>query len=282
VAVVAIAGLILPARLAGRPAGDTQVPAANQPPAVDVAGAATLGGYWFGKTDASVFLIDGVTPTQRDAVRRRIQALDVVDQVYFESKAEAAARLWELYKAKAKVLEQSGPVMLPDAFRVRLDAPEHFEQLQRALCPKAPSKGEKSAPCMDGVQVLIHDKAILDPVLIPKPWATNSDVSVFLPRGTGAAEREAVRARLERIDGVAEVTHESPEQAYRRLPEKLRRDGRDLGKVTPPYTPESLLGAFHVTLDKPARTEAFHRALCGSRQTGACAGGLVVVEHARK
>jgi hypothetical protein len=78
------------------------------------------------------------------------------------------------------------------------------------------------------------------------------------------------------------VTYESPEQAYRRLPEKLRRDGRDPGRVTPRYTPESLLGAFHVTLDKPARTEAFHRALCGSRQTGACAGGLVVVEHARK
>ena len=93
------------------------------------------------------------------------------------------------------------------------------------------------------------------------------------------AEREAVRARLERIDGVAKVTHESPEQAYRRLPEKLRRDGRDLGKMTPRYTPESLLGAFHITLQKPARTEAFHRALCGSRQTGAC-GGLVVLEHA--
>ena len=88
VAVVAAAGLVLPARLAGRPAGDTQVTAATPAPAVDVAGAATLGGYWFGKTDASVFLIDGVTPTQRDVVRRRIQALDMVDQVYFESKAE--------------------------------------------------------------------------------------------------------------------------------------------------------------------------------------------------
>ena len=75
------------------------------------------------------------------------------------------------------------------------------------------------------------------------------------------------------------MTYESPEQAYRRLPEKLRRDGRDLGKMTPRYTPESLLGAFHVTLEKPARTEAFHRALCGSRQTGACCG-LVVLEHA--
>ena len=105
---------------------------------------------------------------------------------------------------------------------------------------------------------------------------------MFLSRGTSAAEREAVRARLERIDGVAEMTYESPEQAYRRLPEKLRRDGRDLGKMTPRYTPESLLGAFHVTLQKPARTAAFQRALCGSRPTGKCAGGLVVLEHPRR
>jgi cell division protein FtsX len=281
VAVVA-AGLILPARLAGRPAGDTAVPAATQPPAVDVAGADTLGGYWFGKTDASVYLADGVTPEQRDAVRRRILALDVLDQLFYESRTAAAARLRELYKAKTKGLEWADPAVVPDSFRVRLDAPEHFEQLRRALCPKAPSKGQKHGPCMDGVDVLIQDKAILGPVLVPKPWRTVSDVSVFLPRGTTAAQREAVRSRLEAIDGVAEVTYETPEQAYRRLPEKLRRDGRDPAKVVPLFSPGSVPGAFHVTLDKPARTEAFHRALCGSRTTGTCAGGLVVLEHSRR
>jgi len=41
-------------------------------------------------------------------------------------------------------------------------------------------------------------------------------------------------------------------------------------------------GAFHVVLDGPARVQAFHLALCGSRKTGDCAGGLVVFEHPRK
>jgi cell division protein FtsX len=45
---------------------------------------------------------------------------------------------------------------------------------------------------------------------------------VFLPTATTEAQRAAVRARLEAIDGVAKVTYETPAEAYRRLPEKLR------------------------------------------------------------
>jgi hypothetical protein len=69
--------------------------------------------------------------------------------------------------------------------------------------------------------------------------------------------------------------------SYRRLLEKLRREGRDPRKAAPPYSPGSMLGAFHVNLDVPARARAFHLALCGSRKTGECAG-LVVLEHASK
>ena len=116
----------------------------------------------------------------------------------------------------------------------------------------------------------------------PKPWTTSSDVTVFLTAATAEVQREAVRARLEAIDGVAKVTFETPDEAYRRLPEKLRKDGRDPAKVTPMYSPATVPGAFRVALGEPARARDFHRALCGSRQTGACAGGLVVLEHPRR
>jgi cell division protein FtsX len=276
VVAVAAAGLVLPARLAGRSPGG--VPA----PAVDVAGAASLAGYWFGKTDASVFLEEGVTPAERDAVRRRLETLDVVDQVYFESKADAAARLKELYRSKPGLATQAAPATLPESFRVRLDAPDKFAMLQKALCAKPPKKALGHAPCMDGVELVLEDKAPLKALLVPKPWTTSSDVTVFLPGGITEAGRAAVRARLEAIDGVATVTYETPEEAYRRLPEKLRRDGRDPAKATPLFSPGSMPGAFHVVLDEPARTGDFHRALCGSRKTGSCAGGLVVLEHARR
>jgi cell division protein FtsX len=281
VAAVVAAGLVLPARLAGRSAADRPLPATA--PSTDVVGAALLGGYWFGKIDASVFLEQGVTPAQRAGILRRIQSLDVVDRVYHESPAEALARTRELYKTKPGVTPKAlEGAAFPESFRVRLDDPEQVPALGQALCPRPPSKVSGSSGCMDGVKAVMDEKRVLAPVLLNKSWMTRTDVSVFLPTDTTAAQREAVRAKLEAVDGVAKVTWESPEEAYRRLPDKLRRDGRDPTKVTPLFTPASVPGAFHVTLDGPARVQEFHLALCGSRKTGQCAGGLVVLEHPRK
>jgi cell division protein FtsX len=282
VAVVA-AGLVLPVRLAGRSGGgDDPVPAAA--PAIDVRGAARVGGYWFGKTDASVLLGGGATPAEREAVRRRLQALDVVDRVYYESKAEAYARMLEQFRTKPKVLRiitmnktVSG---MADGFRVRLDAPEDYQRLQRALCPGPGRSPTRHGFCLDRVEV-VEDMALLRELLVPELWVTSTDLSVFLPAGTTDAEREAVRARLEAVDGVARVTYESPTEAYRRLPEWLRQQAADPATPIPRYSPETMPGAFRVALDDPARAEEVHLALCGSRTTGAC-GGLVVREHPRR
>jgi hypothetical protein len=178
--------------------------------------------------------------------------------------------------------DQDLAVVLPESFHVRLAAPEDFKRLYRALCPGPPTKVLGDSGCMPGVEVVIEDTAPLRSLLVPKASAAISDLTVFLPAAATEAQREAVRARLEAIDGVAKVTYESPEEAYRRLPEQLRRNGRDPSKVTPPFSPGSVPGAFHVTLAGPARTQAFHLALCGSRKTGACAGGLVMLEHTRR
>jgi cell division protein FtsX len=271
VAAVVAAGVVLPSRLAGR-SGDDAVTATAPP--TDVRGAAMLVGYWFGKTDASVFLDEHVTPAQRDAVLRRLQSLDVVDAVYFESHEDALARLRVLYRNKPSLADVD-PSALPASFRVRLDAPDQVARLQRALCPR-------DARCMEGVATVLDDRVPVKALLIAKLWAASSDATVYLPAGATGAERKAVRARLAAVDGVARVTHESPEAAYRRLPAKLRRDARDPAKVTPPFSPAMMPAAFHVALDRPARVEEFHRALCGSRRTGACPGGLVVLEHPRR
>ena len=38
-------------------------------------------------------------------------------------------------------------------------------------------------------------------------------------------------------------------------------------------------GSFRVTLEDSARIDQVHRALCGSRRTGDCPGGLVLLDH---
>jgi cell division protein FtsX len=274
VAVVA-GGVVLPARLAGRP---DRAPATAPP--VDVAGADRLGGYWFGKTDASVLLGGGATPAEREAVRRRLQALEVVDRVYYESKAEAYARRRERYRTRPEVTRHMTIAGMAESFRVRLDAPEDFPRLQRALCPGPDRLPMWRRSCLDRVEV-VEDLALVKTLLLPERWATSSDLSVFLPAGTTDAGREAVRARLEAVGGVARVTYESPAEAYRRLPEWLRRASRDPAAVLL-LSPEMMLAAFRVALDEPARAGEVHRALCGSRRTGACPGVLYVLEHPRR
>jgi cell division protein FtsX len=276
VAVVA-AGVVLPSRLAGR-SGPDSVPATAPP--TDVRGAAMLGGYWFGKTDATVLLGGGATLAERDAVRRRLQALDVVDRVYYESKAEAYARIREQYRTRPEVTRHMTIAGMAESFRVRLDAPEDFPRLQRAMCPGPDRLPMWRRSCLDRVEV-IEDMALVKTLLLPDLWATSSDLSVFLPAGTTDAGQEAVRARLEAVGGVARVTYESPAEAYRRLPEWLRRNSRDPATVLL-LSPEMMLAAFRVALDEPARAGEVHRALCGSRRTGACPGVLVVLEHPRR
>jgi cell division protein FtsX len=276
VAVVA-AGVVLPSRLAGR-SGPDPVPATAPP--TDVRGAAMLGGYWFGKTDATVLLGGGATLAEREAVRRRLQALDVVDRVYYESKAEAYARMRERYRTRPEVTRHMTIAGMADGFRVRLDAPEDFPRLQRTLCPGPDRLPMWRRSCLDRVEV-VEDLALVKTPLLPEWWTTSSDLSVFLPAGTTDAGREAVRARLEAVGGVARVTYESPAEAYRRLPEWLRRNSRDPATMLL-LSPEMMRAAFRVALDEPARAGEVHRALCGSRRTGACPGVLVVLEHPRR
>jgi cell division protein FtsX len=280
VAAVVAAGLVLPARLTGR-TGDLPRPTA--PPATDVAGAATVGGYWFGKTDASVFLEEGITPARRQAIRERIERLDAVDQVYFESRAEAYDRLRQLYRAKPEVFAKIDPATLPESFRVRLGTPEQFKRLFLALC--RPDMGMSAAKsdsgklrCMDGVDSVVEDAANLKPLLVGRFWFAVADLTVVLPEGTSDARQLEVQARLEAMDGVKAVTYQSPAQTYRQLPEKVRKHPQLARKLTP----ETLPASFRVTLDEPRRVGEFHRALCGSLRTGDCADGLVVLEHPRR
>jgi cell division protein FtsX len=270
VVAVAAAGMVLPTRRADRPA---TLPVAG--PATDVSEAGMLTGHWFGKADASVFLAQHVDPARREAIHDRIQALDVVDAVYFESRQEAYDRVKVLYRNRPEVMMNVGPEALPESFRVRLDDPDHFKQLLLALCrPGEDASGKQR--CIRGVDLVTDDKATLKPLLIGKAWVARSDLTVLLPEGTTASERAAVRARLEAIDGVRGVVYESAAQAFRRLPEKWRNPGKG---VIPVLGPEAMHASFHVTLDDPTRVDAFHQALCGGRKTGDCPFGLVLLDN---
>jgi cell division protein FtsX len=271
VAVVA-AGLVLPARLA-------RAPLAGEPaPATDVTGAGMLGGYWFGKADASVFLSHGVDEARRQAIRRRIEALEVVDAVFHESSRAAYDRFREEYRSRPELLAKVDPSVLPESFRVRLDAPEHFKRLLRELCPPSTDPRAGKPRCVHGVDSVTDAQALMKPVVVPKSWLASSDVTVLLPPGTTEARRQAIRARLRAIDGVASVRYQTAAELWRQLPEKVRRaDG-----LLPRLTPASVPASFRVTLRQPMRISEFQRAFCGGLRTGDCPDGVTVLQHPRR
>jgi cell division protein FtsX len=269
VAVVA-AGLLLPARLAGR--GDPSPGGVT--PATGTGGAVGYGGHWFGRVDVSVFLADGIDPARRQAILNRIRSSGVADRVYHESKAEAYARFRAQFRHQPELLAGVDQAVMPESFRVLLDDPGDAGSLRRALCPDRNATGGRR--CMDGIDSLVDQRALVEPALVGDVWPRTTDVTVFLADGTTAARREALQARLEATGRVRQVTYEAPEEAMRRLRERLPPERLRLTPGPPP-------ASFRVALRNPREAAAFVDGFCRSRRTGDCADGVaMVVAHPRR
>ena len=99
--------------------------------------------YWYDKIEVSVFLCGSlsdspscaggpVTPAQRQAIQDDLQALPVVQKVYYESQAQAYAHFQERFKNSA-IAQNVTPDQLPESFRVKLDDPTKFSVIQSAF-----------------------------------------------------------------------------------------------------------------------------------------------------
>ena len=89
-----------------------------------------LAGPWLHATDAAVFLTSSVDPDQREVIGRDLEALAVVEQVDFESRAAALRRLQQQGVKDPLVLHDYAV----DSFRVRLSEPKQFPELYGRLC----------------------------------------------------------------------------------------------------------------------------------------------------
>ena len=99
-------------------------------------------GYWYDKIEVSIFLCGNssvaytctgaITIEQRKNVERILGNLDPVQNVFYESSADAYAQFKEQFAGSA-ILANISPDALPASFRVKLDNPENFEQVAGAL-----------------------------------------------------------------------------------------------------------------------------------------------------
>jgi len=92
--------------------------------------------YWYDKIEVSVYLCGSlsespscvggvVSPEQRLAIKSDIEALPVVQSVFYESQSEAYARFQERFKDSA-IAQNVTADQLPESFRVKLKDPTQF------------------------------------------------------------------------------------------------------------------------------------------------------------
>ena len=99
-------------------------------------------GYWYDKIEVSIFLCGNtsvaftctgaVTAEQRTNIETVLGSLESVQEVFYESSADAYAQFKEQFAGSA-ILANISPDALPESFRVKLDNPENFEKVAGSL-----------------------------------------------------------------------------------------------------------------------------------------------------
>jgi len=99
-------------------------------------------GYWYDKIEVSIFLCGNtsvaftctgaVTDEQRSNIETVLGTLDSVQDIFYESSADAYAQFKEQFAGSA-ILANISPDALPESFRVKLDNPENFQKVAGAL-----------------------------------------------------------------------------------------------------------------------------------------------------
>ncbi len=116
--------------------------------------------YWYNKIEVSVYLCGSlsdspscsggvVTPAQRLQIQQDIQALPVVQDVYYESQSEAFQRFEERFKDSA-IAQNVTVDQLPESFRVKLKDPTQYQVVVSAFSGRP------------GVDVVQDQRAILE------------------------------------------------------------------------------------------------------------------------
>ena len=116
--------------------------------------------YWYDKIEVSIFLCGSlsdspscskgvITSDQKIAIQRDLQALPVVDEVFYETQSQAYTRFQERFKGSA-IAQNVTPDQLPESFRVKLKDPTKFAVIESAFSGRP------------GVDIVQDQRAILD------------------------------------------------------------------------------------------------------------------------
>ncbi|WP_052668486.1 permease-like cell division protein FtsX [Nitriliruptor alkaliphilus] len=114
---------------------------------------------WMDKVEVSIFLCNerscgvDITEEQRQQLLDDLDAQPIVEQVFFESQADAYERFREMFKDDADVRDVVEPDSLPASFRVKLEDPSEFDVIAQQF------------EAYPGVEDIVDQQELLDDLL---------------------------------------------------------------------------------------------------------------------
>ena len=121
----------------------------------------TMKDFWYDKVEVSIFLCSkgsdtpscaggAVTAAQRDQIKTDLESLrPLVQEIFYESKADAYARFKEQFK-NSPIAQNASADALPESFRVKLSDPTKYDVIASAF---------SGAPGVDNV---VDQRSLLD------------------------------------------------------------------------------------------------------------------------
>jgi cell division transport system permease protein len=119
----------------------------------------------FGRVELNIYLADGVTPDQQQALATRLSTDPQVKSFVFETQEEAFARAQKLYADSPGLLDGLGPDVAPAAFHAKLVDPTRFAEV---------ADGYRTQPGVDSVPDL---RRLLDSFF---RWLNGFKLAAFL------------------------------------------------------------------------------------------------------
>jgi cell division transport system permease protein len=153
------------------------------------------GGYWADKIEVSVFLANDVTPAQRDAIRAQLDAIPVVQRIFYETKQEAYSRFKDQFKDSPDMIRNVSPSVMPESFRLKLGDPEQFNQVHDKFCNgKFDAQGREF--CNPGIDLVVDQRKLVERFFAVLSLLKNSFLVLAAVLGLAAVVLIAVTVRV--------------------------------------------------------------------------------------
>lgn len=85
---------------------------------------------YYAQIQVTIFLADDASEENREALDQRLAEDPLVSSYYFESQEQAYEQFQSLFSDQPEVVDVVGPESLPESFRVQLNDPQRFPEIE--------------------------------------------------------------------------------------------------------------------------------------------------------